>query len=211
MSRVSEKKAERIPAAERREQMLEAAGRVFGAHGYAGATTDVVARQAGISQPYVVRMFGGKDKLLVEVLNRAVTRLLDTFREVIDQVRAEQAEDQLAARLARAYIDLIEDDTVLLPMMHGFLLGHHPAIGPCARKGFLAVYRLLRDEAGFDADVARDFLAHGMLMNTVIALGIPSEYESDPISKDLIDSCFGAKTDLVLRAAAASHEGSDEG
>ena len=40
--------SDRIPATERREQILEAAAGVFGEQGYAGATTDRIARQAGI-------------------------------------------------------------------------------------------------------------------------------------------------------------------
>ncbi|MBN8883980.1 MAG: helix-turn-helix transcriptional regulator, partial [Salana multivorans] len=43
---------------ERRELVLSAAAEVFGERGYVGATTDAVARAAGVSQPYVVRMFG---------------------------------------------------------------------------------------------------------------------------------------------------------
>ena len=41
---------QRLPAAERREQMLNAASIVFGERGYTGATTDAVAKAAGVSQ-----------------------------------------------------------------------------------------------------------------------------------------------------------------
>ena len=46
---------QRLPAAERREQMLNAARIVFGERGYTGATTDAVAKAAGVSQAYIVR------------------------------------------------------------------------------------------------------------------------------------------------------------
>ena len=48
----------RMPAGERRELVLQAATRAFAAGGYAGTSTDAVAKEAGVSQPYVVRMFG---------------------------------------------------------------------------------------------------------------------------------------------------------
>ena len=38
--------------------------------GYAGTSTDAVAREAGVSQPYVVRMFGTKLDLFLEVFVR---------------------------------------------------------------------------------------------------------------------------------------------
>ena len=49
---MAEKKSapgQRLPAAERREQMLNAASIVFGERGYAGTTTDAVAKAAGVS------------------------------------------------------------------------------------------------------------------------------------------------------------------
>lgn len=203
MSSVTEKKAERIPAAERREQILQAAARVFGARGYAGATTDLVAQEAGISQPYVVRMFGGKDNLLVAVLERAKSRILSTFRQVLADAPGGAANPELAPRLALAYVDLIEDDTIQMALMQGFLLGHHPVIGPCARQGFTDIYRLLRDDAGFGPAQARDFLAQGMLINTLLALRMPAEHDADPTARELVQQCFGYKTELVLRATAA--------
>jgi len=79
----SQATAERIPAAQRRELILEAATGVFAERGYAGSTTDQVAKAAGISQPYVVRMFGTKETLFLEALDRAQGKLLRAFRDVI--------------------------------------------------------------------------------------------------------------------------------
>src|ERR1700754_4481418 len=70
----------RMRSQDRRELILEAATAVFGERGYGGATTDAVARAAGVSQPYVVRMFGTKEALFLEVLHRALDKLLAAFR-----------------------------------------------------------------------------------------------------------------------------------
>ncbi|GAB3123967.1 TetR/AcrR family transcriptional regulator [Glaciibacter psychrotolerans] len=204
--------AERIPAAERREQILAAASQVFGARGYAGATTDQVAQAAGISQPYVVRMFGTKENLFIEVIERSLSRLMTVFRGEIAKTDPQAADpadtdpaytDLLSARLGRAYIDLIEDRGILLSLMHGFLTGHDPAIGAAARTGFLDIYRLLRDEAGFEPDQVREFLADGMLFNTLLALRLPDAYDNDEAARELMDCTFRTKLDLVLGASAA--------
>src|SRR5690606_34498401 len=82
----AEPKADAVPrmrAEDRRELVLTAATAVFGERGYVGATTDAVARAAGVSQPYVVRMFGSKEALFLAVLGRALDRLLETFRTAI--------------------------------------------------------------------------------------------------------------------------------
>src|SRR5829696_4154856 len=73
----------RMKAADRRELILEAATAVFGAKTYVGTTTDEVARAAGVSQPYVVRLFGTKEKLFIEVIQRAYDRLIDEFRRAL--------------------------------------------------------------------------------------------------------------------------------
>jgi len=202
MSSVNETGTERIPAAARREQILAAASRVFGMRGYAGATTDQVAQAAGISQPYVVRMFGTKENLFLEVLERALGTLVTAFRSVIAEPRAEgpEATDELSQRLGAAYVDLIEDRGILLSLMQGFITGHDPVIGARARAGFLEIYRILRDEAGFEPDRIRGFLADGMLFNTLLALRLPDVFDDDEAAEELMRCAFRAKLDLVLGA-----------
>src|SRR5256885_16271087 len=70
---------QRMPAAERREMVLEAAVAEFGAHGLAGTSTEDVARQAGISQPYLFRLFPTKKALFLALLERCFRRVEDTF------------------------------------------------------------------------------------------------------------------------------------
>src|SRR6195952_3096479 len=82
----------RMTAVERREAILDTASAVFGERGYFGATTDQVARAAGISQPYVVRMFGSKEALFLAVLENAKAALLDAFREGLAEARAAGAD-----------------------------------------------------------------------------------------------------------------------
>jgi AcrR family transcriptional regulator len=204
---VSDKISERIPSAERREQILAAAAVVFGERGYFGATTDQVARAAGISQPYVVRMFGSKENLFLEVLGRSLDKLLTAFTETLDEWKAdgspEAAEpgyNELGRRLGLAYVNLIEDRGILLSLMQAFSMGHDPAIGGKARDGFITIYKVLREEGGFAADDARSFLAEGMLLNTLLGLRLPDEYGHDACATELLESTFRTKLDLVLQA-----------
>jgi TetR/AcrR family transcriptional regulator len=186
---------ERIPAAERREQILAAATELFGLRGFAGTTTDQIAKAAGISQPYVVRMFGTKEALFLEAIDRALVALQSRFRAVI----AESGErDTLGHRLGNAYVDLVADRTIMRVLMQAFLAGSDPVIGPAAREGFLSTYRLLRDEAGFSTEDVRGFLAHGMLLNTLLGLEMPALYEADPDGRELLAQCFGPKLDLII-------------
>lgn len=188
----------RIPAAERRESILAAASIVFGERGYAGATTDQIATAAGISQAYVVRTFGSKENLFIEVAQRAVGRIAAAFRAAVadDDGRAVQQ------RLGTAYIDLVADRGILLSLLHIFSLGHDPAIGPVGREGFLAIFRLLRDEAGLSPEEASNFLAEGMLINTVLALQLHAS--GDPDALELVTQACGGDLSRFRTLAAAA-------
>ncbi len=214
---MTDKNTERIPSAERRVQILEAASRVFGERGYFGATTDQIAREAGISQPYVVRMFGSKENLFVGVLTRSLERLLVAFTETIAEWKADGepasadgtsgigmsgARGEIGRRLGLAYVNLIEDRGLLLSLMQAFSMGQDPTIGGKARDGFLTIYRLLRDEADFEPEEARSFLAEGMLLNTLLGLRLTDEYAKDPAATELIECTFRTKLQLVLDVSA---------
>jgi TetR/AcrR family transcriptional regulator len=181
----------------RRILILDAATEVFGQRGYAGATTDQVAAAAGVSQPYVVRMFGTKEKLFLEVLRRDLDRLLTAFR---GELKVE-SDRPLGERLGLAYVDLLQDRGLLLSLMHGFVLGSDPVIGEVARCGFLDVYRFLKTEAGFSPADAADFLAQGMLLNTLIGIRMTDDYDTDEDARELLSGALRGKLSFLLEVA----------
>src|SRR2546430_17705760 len=69
--------AQRKSAEERREAVLEAALEEFAARGLDGASTDAIAAKAGISQPYVFRLFGTKKELFKAVVSRCFRPTLE--------------------------------------------------------------------------------------------------------------------------------------
>jgi AcrR family transcriptional regulator len=189
----------RMKSEDRRELILDAALGVFGDFGYVGATTDQVARAAGVSQPYVVRMFGTKERLFLEALDRAVTRLHVVFRAAIADTLNPM---NLHERVGRAYVDLVSDRGLLLTMMHAFVLGSDPVIGRASRDCFLSVYTMLRDEAGFTPAEVHAFLAQGMLINTLVGLRMSDDFESNPVAAEMLSTALPNKLDVVLTLGA---------
>jgi AcrR family transcriptional regulator len=193
----------RLSSDERRRQIIQAALAVFGARGYEGATTDEVARAAGVSQPYVVRLFGSKENLFLAAIEDALTRMLAAFRAALADTDAPRDPDiteakAAAKRIGQAYVDLIEIRGLHQTLAHAYLLGNHAVIGPAARKGFATVWRFFRDEMGVDADEARAFMAEGMLISTMIGLRIVDDYGSDPQITELFRACFPTELPHVL-------------
>ncbi|WP_062314875.1 TetR/AcrR family transcriptional regulator [Demequina rhizosphaerae] len=192
----------RLTSDDRREQILAAATVVFGDRGYAGGTTDAIAKQAGISQAYVVRMFGSKENLFLEVSRRATGRLRDAFRGIIAGFTGEEGNLERQVLLGRAYGELVADRGTLLTLLHLFGLGQDPVFGPEARESFLDVYRIVRDEAGFSAEEATQFFARGMLNTILLALRMP-DVKDDPRAFELLSSSMGEQCETILASFEA--------
>src|SRR6188472_2269076 len=106
----------RMSSDERREQIIEAAVEVFGAKGYVGTTTDDVARAASISQPYVVRLFGTKEKLFLAALHDSLETLLRAFVTAKDDGGPGEVEE----RMGTAYLGLIQMRGLHQILSHAF-------------------------------------------------------------------------------------------
>ncbi|HIW68640.1 MAG TPA: TetR/AcrR family transcriptional regulator, partial [Candidatus Dietzia merdigallinarum] len=59
-----------MPAAERRQQLIEVGRRIFAEYGYDAATVEEIAAVAGVSKPVVYEHFGGKEGLYAVVCDR---------------------------------------------------------------------------------------------------------------------------------------------
>ena len=69
----------RQTAEERREAVLASATREFARKGLHGASTDAIAKAAGISQPYLFRLFGTKKELYLATSARKMEETYQVF------------------------------------------------------------------------------------------------------------------------------------
>jgi len=182
---------ERMSAEERREQILRAATVVFGERGYVGGTTDQIARQAGISQAYVVRMFGSKEQLFSAVGDYAAGRVADAFREAITTFPEGAGPVERQTILGDAYAKLLADRGLLLSLLQLFSQGHDPVFGPQARGCFLDVYKVAADEAGLGTEAATQFFARGMLLTILMAMRMPDAVATDPDAAEMLGAAAG--------------------
>lgn len=181
---------------DRRELVLEAATRAFARGGYFGTSTDAVAKEAGVSQPYVVRMFGTKLELFLAVFERAVGRIRDAFAAVLDDGPFDPASEDDQARMGVAYTELLADQDFLQVMMHGFSAGVVPEIAAAARRCMGEVFATIQ-RTGWTDEEARDFIAYGMLLNVMLSMRAPEHVvPGDPLSA-LTACSFGDALDLL--------------
>ena len=186
------KSSERMSAEDRRDQIIVAAAAVFGERGYVGGTTDQVARQAGISQAYVVRMFGSKEKLFAAVGDYATARVIGAFRGAIATFPDGATIADRQVLLGAAYGSLIADRGLLLSLLQLFSQGHDPVLGDQARRCFLEVFRVVRDEARLGPEAATQFFSGGMLLTVLMAMRMP-DAATDPDAAQLLSFATGPR------------------
>jgi AcrR family transcriptional regulator len=88
--------APRLPPAERREQLLDAALAVIGDRGYGGVSMEAIARQAGVTKPVVYDLFGNLGQLLTALLEREEARALAQLAEVMPAEPASDPDELIA-------------------------------------------------------------------------------------------------------------------
>jgi AcrR family transcriptional regulator len=159
-----------MSAEERREMVLEAAIAEFAAHGLAGTSTEDVAKHAGISQPYLFRLFPTKKALFLSLVDRCFRRVEDTFVTAAGDLTGEEA----LMAMGDAYELLLEDRTLLLLQMHIYAACDDPEIRVAARAGYKHLWELVETITGLPFQRVVDFFAIGMLMNVAAAMDLPS-------------------------------------
>src|SRR5436190_11413461 len=98
---------QRKTAEERRDEILDAALVEFAERGLHGASTDEIAKRAGISQPYVFRLFGSKKELFKAAIARCFRETLELFQRAAEGKRGEEA----FRAMGQAYEGLLVDRT----------------------------------------------------------------------------------------------------
>ena len=168
-----------MSAEERRESVIRAATTEFARGGYHGTSTEAIAKRVGVSQPYLFRLFPGKKAIFLAASERCVEDTISTFAEASKGL---EGEDALHA-MADAYTRVIaERPEVLMMQMQMYVAvgaaeqeGDHE-FGEAARAGWMRLWETVHLPLGADIDETTTFLAYGMLVNCLVAMGFPPEH-----------------------------------
>jgi AcrR family transcriptional regulator len=174
---------ERKSADERRDEILDAAMIEFAERGLHGGSTDEIAKRAGISQPYVFRLFGSKKELFKAAVARCLRETLETFQRAAEGKRGE---DALHA-MGEAYMQLLADRSRLRAQMQAYAACDDQDIREVVRNGYGDLVAYVERVSGLPpAEVSR-FFATGMLLNVIASMDL---YESpEGWSQRLLSGC----------------------
>ena len=160
-------------AEERRETLVESAVRVFAERGFHGTPTTEVAKDAGISQAYLFRLFPTKSELYVAAVDRCFGRTLATFKAAAEKARAERAE--VLPAMGEAYATLLADRTALLGQLQAHAAAvNDPAVREAVRRGFANLYEFVARASLASDEEIQAWFAKGMLLNVLAAMDAES-------------------------------------
>lgn len=176
MSAPSPPARRRVPAAERREELISAAVHEFAHGGLHGTAVDLIARRVGVAQPYVFSLFANKRELFLAAVQRSFERVAATFREAAQGFAEgrgpDGCEDALEA-MGRAYAELLLEHRDHLMLQHqAYAACDDDVVRARVRHGYAELVELARELSGADAERLDDFFRHGMSLNVAAALGV---------------------------------------
>jgi AcrR family transcriptional regulator len=169
----------RMSAEERRESVIRAATTEFARGGYHGTSTEAIAKRVGVSQPYLFRLFPGKKAIFLAAAERCVEETIRTFAEASKGLEGEEA----LHAMADAYTRVISERPEWLMMQMQMYVavgaaeqeGDHE-FGEVVRAGWMRLWETVHLPLGADANETTVFLAFGMLINCLVAMGFPPEH-----------------------------------
>jgi AcrR family transcriptional regulator len=151
--------------------VLVAAIAEFAVAGYHGTPTESIARRAGISQPYLFRLYGTKKDLFLACVERTFDRTVETFHHAAEGV----PQDERLQAMGRAYVELLADRELLLFQLQTYAASEDEQIRAAAQRRYEQLAQTLQELAGVDRNGVLPFVGQGMLLNVAAALDLDPE------------------------------------
>jgi len=169
-----------MTADDRRAQILDVAVSEFADKGLYGTSTETIAQVAGVSQPYLFRLFGTKRDLFLAASELCFDRIRDTFT-----VAAESSPDDRLAAMGRAYLRLVSQRRLLLMQLQTYAACADDVVRARVSRRYADLFHHVMRVSGEGEDEVRQFFAVGMLLNVTLATGTESL-----LNKEWLEKCF---------------------
>jgi AcrR family transcriptional regulator len=167
----------RVPAAERRDALIEAAVHHFAHGGLQGTKVSAIAADVGVAQPYVFSLFPTKRDLFLAATGRCFDKISALFEAAVKDFEGrepiEPEEDVLMA-IGKAYVASLaaNPDLLLLQLQSYAACGDDEQIRATTRRRYAGLVDLVRRLSDADGEKLDDCFRMGMWLNVAAALGV---------------------------------------
>lgn len=169
----------RRTAGERRAEVLDAALIEFATYGLHGASTVNIAERAGISQPYVLRLFGTKKALFLETVAMARELIEAAWRRAIDTAPADASPRERLQAVGDAFQQLSTRTEVLRLFLQAYSAAADAEVRAECQAGMHGMFDWVREATGASAAETQIFFAQGMLIMVGVSIGAPNALDEE--------------------------------
>jgi AcrR family transcriptional regulator len=170
---------------ERREEVIQAAIVEFATYGYFGGSTERIAQVAGISQPYVQRLFGTKKALFLASLERVSDDIVRAWDRALKRDPGETPGEKLEA-IGNIYQDFVRDVVQLRLVLQGASSAEDEDIRACIQSCMGRMFAWVREATGASAEEVRDFFAYGMMLTVAASIRAMDVASSDEWARAML-------------------------
>jgi len=166
---------QRVPAAERRDALIDAAVHEFAISGLHGTPVERIARRVGVAQPYVFSLFASKRELFLAAVERAFELVTETFTAAAAGYDPASAPEDVGVLklMGVAYIELLHSH-------RDYLLLQHQAYASCddaeirdrVRTRYAQLVAHVEALSAAEPEQIDEFFRHGMWLNVAAAMGV---------------------------------------
>ena len=157
--------------------------REFSEKGLHGASTDAIARAAGISQPYLFRLFGTKKELYLATARDAN----DALYTVFERASRGKSGREAAQAMGEAYNTILAEPYRLQMLLKCWSSADDPDVRELARSTWRGLVDLVEQRTGgTEAEVA-GFFSKGVLLTILQGMGMFEQPE--PWAERLVEGC----------------------
>jgi AcrR family transcriptional regulator len=159
----------RVPAAERRDALIEAAVHEFAHGGLHGTPVERIAKRVGVAQPYVFSLFATKRELFLAAVERCFELVTETFTAAAERAGGVD----VLATMGAAYIALLSAQRdFLLLQHHSYAACDDEVIRDAVRRSYARLVGHVAELSGASAEELDEFFRHGMWLNVAAAMGV---------------------------------------
>lgn len=166
---------QRVPAAERRDAMIDAAVHEFAHGGLHGTPVDRIARRVGVAQPYVFSLFGSKRELFMAAVERGFELVATTFTKAAAEFDPATAppDTDLRQAMGAAYMEMLgaQRDYLML-QLQAYAACDDEEIRDRVRAAYARLVAHVESLWDAPAEEIDDFFRYGMWLNVAAALGV---------------------------------------
>ena len=171
----------RRTAGERREDVIQAAIVEFATYGLHGGSTERIAAAAGISQPYVLRLFGTKKALFIAALQRVCDDIVEAWGQALQAFRENTGEtgtpEQRLEALREPYYRFVRDVVELRLVLQASAAAEDDDIRTHLKEGIDTMFTWVRGATGASYEAVREFWAYGMMLTVAASVKAAEDAE----------------------------------